>query len=153
MTSKIRPWVRKFEFTKFTERWEVKSENVVLVALIKLIHSAAPQARPIVIIVFTHIVRPSTLSKSNKTKQVSTENNVVHYWRDCESDLVDHWWSYQFSSILGYLWFVNLVAAFINRYVQTAIATIEFKQCKHLWTKCLEGILALLTLWTKFIVL
>ena len=45
-----------------------------------LIHSAAPQSRPVVIIVFTHVVRPYLrphFSKSNKTKQISSENNVT----------------------------------------------------------------------------
>ena len=34
-------------------------------------------------------VRPQ--SKSSKTKQISSENNV-HYWQDCASSWVDHWW-------------------------------------------------------------
>ena len=55
-----------------------------------LIHSGDPQSQPIVITVFTH-VRLSPHSKSNKTKQLSSENNVC-YWRDCESGRVDHWW-------------------------------------------------------------
>ena len=33
-------------------------------------------------------IRPSPLFK---TKQMSSENNV-HYWRDCGSGRVDHWW-------------------------------------------------------------
>ena len=47
-----------------------------------LIHSANPQPRPVVIIVFTHIVRTSVrphFSNSNKTKQFSSGSNV-HYF-------------------------------------------------------------------------
>ena len=44
-----------------------------------LIHSANPKSRPVEIIVFTHVVRPSPLFKSRKTKQ-KTMN--VRYWRD-----------------------------------------------------------------------
>ena len=37
-----------------------------------LIHSANPQSRPVVIISFAHVVRPSPLFKSSKTKQQKT---------------------------------------------------------------------------------
>ena len=47
--------------------------------VIFLIHSADPQSRPIVITIFTHVVRPY-FSKSSKIKEISSENNV-HYWR------------------------------------------------------------------------
>ena len=49
-----------------------------------LIHSAYPQSRPIVIIVFAHVVRPysyvHTFQNLAKQKQISSENNA-HYWR------------------------------------------------------------------------
>ena len=57
-----------------------------------LIHSANPQLRPVVIIVFAHVVRTYVLtyfSKSSQSKPVSSENNV-HYWRDCGYGRVDH---------------------------------------------------------------
>ena len=57
-----------------------------------LIHETDPQSRPVVIIVFAHVVRsyvrPSPLFI---TKQNSNKNNV-RYWRDCGSGRVDHWW-------------------------------------------------------------
>ena len=59
-----------------------------------LIHSADPQSRPVVIIVFTHVIRTSVrshFSKSSKAKQISNESNV-HYWPDCGSGRVVHWW-------------------------------------------------------------
>ena len=45
-----------------------------------LIHSADPESRPVVIIVFTYVV----CTNIYKTKQISSENNV-RYWRDCVS--------------------------------------------------------------------
>ena len=54
-----------------------------------LILSANPQSRPVVIIVFARVVRPSvrmsvpTFQNLAKQKQISSENNV-HYCRDCE---------------------------------------------------------------------
>ena len=40
---------------------------------VKLIHSAYPQSRPVVIIIFAHVVRPFVrLSRSSKTKQQKT---------------------------------------------------------------------------------
>ena len=45
-----------------------------------LIHEANPQSRPVVIIVFAHVV---------KTNQISSENND-RYWRDRGSGRVDH---------------------------------------------------------------
>ena len=60
-----------------------------MTSLFLLIHLADPQSRPGVIIVFAQVVRPNFL-KSSKTKR-SSENNV-HYWRDCGSGRVDHWW-------------------------------------------------------------
>ena len=42
-----------------------------------LIHSAVPQSRPVLISVFTHVVRTYVrlhFSKSTKTKQISSEN-------------------------------------------------------------------------------
>ena len=44
-----------------------------------LIHSAYPKSRPVGIIVFAHIVRPSPLFKSRKTKQQKAN---VRYWHD-----------------------------------------------------------------------
>ena len=52
-----------------------------------LIPSADPQSRLVVIIVWCC----PYFSKSSKTKQISSENNV-HYWRNCGSGRVDHWW-------------------------------------------------------------
>ena len=54
-----------------------------------LIHSADPQSRLVVIIVFAHVVRPVRPSPLFKTKQISSENKV-RYWRDCGSGRVDH---------------------------------------------------------------
>ena len=38
-------------------------------ALVTLIHSANPKSRPVGVIVFAHVVRPSPLFRSSKTKQ------------------------------------------------------------------------------------
>ena len=49
--------------------------------ILLLIHSADPQSRPVVIIVFVLVVCPSLrphFLKSSKIKQISSENNV-HY--------------------------------------------------------------------------
>ena len=59
-----------------------------------LIHEADPQSRPVVINIFTRVVRLSVrtsipTSKSRKTKQLSSENND-RYRRDCGSGRVDH---------------------------------------------------------------
>ena len=54
-----------------------------------LIHSADPQS--LVIIVFAHVVRPSVslhFSKSSKTKQISSKNDV-RSWRERGSVRVD----------------------------------------------------------------
>ena len=65
-----------------------------------LIHEADPQSRPVVIIIFAHVVcsyvrqyvrqyvRPSPLFK---TKHLYSENNV-RYWQNYGSGRVDHWW-------------------------------------------------------------
>ena len=70
-----------------------------------------PRGRPTVMItIFTHVVclyfGPSVrahFSKSCKTKQIASENNV-RYWHDCWSGRVDHWWhlssSFSFSCLL-----------------------------------------------------
>ena len=56
-----------------------------------LIHEADPQSRPVVIIVFAHVVRPSVRRPPLfNTKQISSEIKV-RYWRDCGSGWVDHW--------------------------------------------------------------
>ena len=64
-------------------------------AEILLIHSAGPQNRPVVIIIFAKIsVRPSVrphFSKYLKTNQKPLEN-YDHYWWDCGSGRGDHWW-------------------------------------------------------------
>ena len=61
---------------------------------ILLIHSAYPQSRLGVIIVFTHVictyVRPD-ISISRKAKQISSENNIC-YCFDCGSGRGDRWW-------------------------------------------------------------
>ena len=59
--------------------------------LLILIHEANPQSRPVVIIVFAHVVRLYVRPSLFKTKQNSNESNV-RYWRDCVSGRVDHWW-------------------------------------------------------------
>ena len=59
---------------------------MIVLGILLLIHSADPQSRPAVIIVFAHVVRPSPLFK---TKQISSRNKV-RYWRDCGSGRVDH---------------------------------------------------------------
>ena len=65
-------------------------EEAAKMKILLLIHEADPQSRPVVVIVFAHVVRsyvrPSPIFK---TKQISNENNV-HYWRDCGSGRVDH---------------------------------------------------------------
>ena len=75
--------------------------------LLLLIHLADSQSRPVVIIVFTHVVSKSVrshFSNSGKTKQISSENSV-HYCRHCGSGPVDHWWqkSFLFSIIFRQL--------------------------------------------------
>ena len=55
----------------------------------KLIHEADPQSRPVVIIVFAHVVRPSVPFPLLKTKQILNEN-YFRYWQDCGSGRVDH---------------------------------------------------------------
>ena len=60
--------------------------------------------RPVVIIVFAHVVLPYVrphFSKYSKTKQISNENNV-QYWQDCGSGRVDHWWHLSCFSL--FLW-------------------------------------------------
>ena len=57
-----------------------------------LIHSADPLSLPIMVTIFTLVVRPFVrphVSKSARTKQI--ESNV-RYWRDCGSGQVDHGW-------------------------------------------------------------
>ena len=51
-----------------------------------LIHSANPQSRPVVIIVFMLSIHP--------TATVRTFQNLAkqYKWRDCGSGWVDHWW-------------------------------------------------------------
>ena len=53
-----------------------------------------PLGRPTVRVGSDHCFRTCCLyvhfSKSSKTRQISSENNV-HYWRDCGSSRVDHW--------------------------------------------------------------
>ena len=53
-------------------------------------------------------VRPSPLFKTN---QISSDNNVNSYWRDCGSGRVDHWWQLScfiyFSALRRYFWFVQ----------------------------------------------
>ena len=57
---------------------------------------------------FLHILSVRTyFSKSNKRKQVSSENNV-HYFRDIGSVRVDHWWHLS-STISLYSFFKNQV--------------------------------------------
>ena len=57
------------------------------------IHSAGPQSQPVVITIFTLglSIHLSSLFKSCKTKQVSSENND-RYWRVYGSGRGDHWW-------------------------------------------------------------
>ena len=56
----------------------------------QLIHSANPQSRLVVIIVFAHVVRSSVRPHSSfKTKQTLSENKFG-YSRDCGSGRVDH---------------------------------------------------------------
>ena len=53
---------------------EIKSRITIAKRVVRflLIHSANPQSRPVGIIVFAHVVRPSPLFKSRKTKQQKT---------------------------------------------------------------------------------
>ena len=94
-----------------------------------LIHSDAPQARSVVIIVFTHLVRPSVrpyicphFSKSSKTKQISSENNV-YYWRDCGSGRVDHWWHLSSSSFRAW----RLVLVLLRKLAQKRFCMFSFR--------------------------
>ena len=60
-----------------------------------LIHEADPQSRPVVIIVFAHVVHSYVCPSIRppvptfQTKQISSESND-RYWRDCGSGRVDH---------------------------------------------------------------
>ena len=61
-------------------------KRVSLDSLHFFIHSADSRSRPVVITIFTHLVRTRTsplISKSSKTKQISSENqgNNLYYWR------------------------------------------------------------------------
>ena len=49
---------------------DLKSQDFL--TILKLIRSANPQSRPVGIIAFAHVVRPSPLFKSSKTKQQKT---------------------------------------------------------------------------------
>ena len=100
---KLIEWLWKFKI--FT--WRKKARIVFMTnwrhfLLCLLIHSADPESRTVVIIVVVHIVRSSVrphISKSSKAKQITSENNI-HYWRDCGSGRVDHWWFLSFRTVL-----------------------------------------------------
>ena len=77
---KLRGKIRLLLVLHLTQDYAMAAKNL-------LIHSANPQFRMVVIIVFSHAVRPS-LFKSSKTKQLKIM--VATYWRDCGSGRVDH---------------------------------------------------------------
>ena len=73
----------------------------LILSMVKLIHSADPQSRTVVIIIFAHVsVRPSVrphFSKYRKTKQTSFENIDRYLWGS-RSGRVDHWCHYHYHS-------------------------------------------------------
>ena len=75
-------------------RKKINEQNEFL--FFQLIHSAAPQSWPVVIIIFTHVVHSSVsrplIFKASKTKQISSKNNI-NYWWDCGSGRVDHFFN------------------------------------------------------------
>ena len=81
---------KKFHFLSQKICWAL-NQNIMILGNVNLIHSADPQSRPVVVIIFAHVVRPSVHPHFlNLTKQ-TTENNG-RYWRDCGSGRLDHWW-------------------------------------------------------------
>ena len=89
-----------------------------------LIQSAHPKSRPVGIIVFAYVVRPS-VPTFQIWKNTTTENNV-RYWRDYGSGRVDHWWHlfcsvYVYNTcvaetIIGSFNFSNMVKTFLSSF-------------------------------------
>ena len=77
-----------------------KTNNFSLLFKNLLIHEADPRSRPVVITFFAGVVRPSVPTIQNLAKRSSSENSD-HYWRECGSGRVDHWW--QAFHVLAYV--------------------------------------------------
>ena len=65
-------------------------------------------------------VRPR-FSKSSKTKQISSENNV-HNLRDCGYGRVDHWWHLSFSSFFTFGFYFRAD----NKFAQWEVSDVFF---------------------------
>ena len=79
-----------YSMQKVLSRTLASCSSQVFTTLKILIHSANPKSRPVGIIVFAHVVRPSVRPHfSNLEKNKTTENNV-RYWRDYGSGRMDH---------------------------------------------------------------
>ena len=82
-------YVRKQKHTRHPGLGKGKSPNFSVVLKLYIIgkeifrilnHSANPKSRPVGIIVFTHVVRPSSLFKHRKTKQQKTRFATGGLW-------------------------------------------------------------------------
>ena len=83
------PWEvrKKKKWKKIWRRVSFFSSSTLRVEHKKVID---PRGRPAVTI-FARVVCPFVLFKISQNKTIFKENSD-HYWRDCESGRVDHWW-------------------------------------------------------------